>query len=68
MMPQKLHFPMLIYAKGGWYQRGKVLTLPKSLEIGYECLNLGIILGPERPSQRQLATGKKGQDQSNRCQ
>jgi hypothetical protein len=43
----------------GISQSGKVFTLPKRLEIGYEYLDMCIDLWPTRPSQRQLATKSK---------
>jgi hypothetical protein len=51
---------MLRNANGGWYQSGKVFTMPKRLEIGYECLDMCIDQWPNgRPSQCQLATKAK---------
>jgi hypothetical protein len=44
---------MLRNANGGWYQSGKVFTMPKRLEIGYEYLDMCIDQWPNgRPSQR----------------
>jgi transposase len=59
MTPRKPHFPTLRNANGGWYQSGRVFTLPKRLTIGYEYLDLCIDKWPERPSTRQLATKAK---------
>jgi DNA-binding Lrp family transcriptional regulator len=60
MTPPKDHFPTLRNVNGGWYQSGKMFTMPKRLEIGYEYLDMCIDQWPNgRPSQRQLATKAK---------
>jgi transposase len=59
MTPRKPHHHTLRNANGGWYQSGKVFTLPKRLEIGYEYLDLSIDLWPARPTHRQLAVKSK---------
>ena len=50
---------MVRNANGGWYQQGKVFTMPKRLEIGDKYLNMTIDMWPVRPSQQQLARKAK---------
>jgi hypothetical protein len=51
---------MLRNSNGGWYQSGKVFTMPERFEIGYEHLDMCIDqLLNGRPSQPQLATKAK---------
>jgi len=59
MTPRKPHFPTLRNANGGWHQRGKVFNMPKTLDIGYQHLDMCIDKWPELPSQWQLAKKAK---------
>jgi transposase len=59
MTPRKLYFPTVRNDYGGWFQPGRVFTMPKRLDIGYEYLDLCINMWPERPSLRQLASLSK---------
>jgi hypothetical protein len=59
MTPPKQHFPTLRNANGGWYQSGKMFTMPKRLEIGYEYLDMCIDQWPWPSHQCQLAMKHK---------
>jgi hypothetical protein len=59
MTPRKSHIPTLRNAYGGWYQSGKLFTMQKRLEIGYDYLDMCVDQWPERPSQQQLVTKAK---------
>ena len=59
MTPHKTKFDTYRNSNGGWYQKGRVFTMPKRLESGYQYLDLGIDKYPERPTHQDLATQDK---------
>jgi hypothetical protein len=50
MTPRKKRFDTYQNSNGGWYQRGRVFTMPKRLEVGYQYLDLCIDDYPEWPT------------------
>jgi transposase len=56
MTPRKERFPAVKNQSGGWYQKGRVFTMPKRLEIGYTYLQLCKDVFPQRPTHQDLAT------------